>query len=315
MKIKKKNLEYLLPGPYKEGVNHIRKALLEANRVTSDLIIKVVDFNKIYQCTERWAGIKSSQDLVIIDFETEGHSFVTIFPKQFLWATIKEPFLVYRHFGQGLNYFGLTKRDWYVRWMEHIKAESIFGHKIRENVSLLPTGEIKTDILVNNPSYNNVIHFITDINLSRKAAFEREAELIKQYSLFPLGQNISPGGVEGVETFYKAGIFKSNDYTKITDEEYEAAQDIFLSSISTDTGLNSVFESHLNFEPMSDKQKIQIVCSNPNNLNVADVRFIKMMTIAGHNRFEIYKEASKQFKVSYDQIENIMAGKRYRFVA
>lgn len=133
--------------------------------------------------------------------------------------------------------------------------------------------------------------------------------------LFPLGQNVSPGGQAGVEMFHRSRIFKTSNLDEITDDEYELAQDKLLNVVSSDNGLNSVFEKERNFTEMSDETKTELVCNNPNNLTVEQVKFIKIMIIAGHSEMEIYKRCRKDFHVSYIQIESLYNGKTYRFVA
>jgi len=240
---------------------------------------------------------------VINSFRENNNAYLPIFVRyKDIFKKPKGKYQVYQWFSTYFQVFytGLTGRSVLTRLSEHLNADSFFGYILKKGIQ---------EAISDNYEAFPVIGTIREFGLDRKTAFRREAELIQAESLYPKGQNLSPGGEAGARLYYNLGYTKSADYTKITDDEYEKAE---LSLNAADhrkkNNLNDKFIKHAKIE-ITDEMRNRMVFGNARNLNKAAVNQIKLLRLAGYSLGEVY-DIVKEFG-NFSQIEGVYKGRTF----
>ncbi len=205
-----------------------------------------------------------------------------------------------------LFYHGMTGRGLWIRMNEHKNAYSNFGKLLQEQDSKrLKPSTFKQ----NEESDVFVLYFHTLVanRLTKQEALDLEGELINQYSLFPNGNNMLPGGIKGREIIKKFGF-----------SNYEQAVDTIDQSVNDPSKLEKLCAKKYNWEPLTDEQKANMVCHNPNNFSKKEVRFIRICSLSMECDCvnSEFKGRFKEYRYQYikDRIEKVINGVTYRFV-
>jgi len=247
--------------------------------------------------------ISKETNFILDTIDANEHTNLHIFVKrEDLFRRPKGRYQIYQWFNteRSLFYTGLTGRSVLTRLSEHLSADSLFGSILQQAV------EDYKDCRV---SVYPALGIVREFGLDRKTAFRREAELIQAESLYPKGQNLSPGGEAGARLYYNLGYTNSADYTKITDDEYEKAEiKLNVTNYRKKNNLNDKFIKYAKIE-ITDAMRNRRVFGNAKNLNRSAVNQIKLLRLAGYSLGEVY-DMVKEFG-NFSQIEKVYKGKTF----
>ena len=121
-------------------------------------------------------------------------------------------------------YYGITKRNWNVRFGEHTKAavKEQSGRSFAKRMNQLIGARVAeiTGRTENEPRLTGIVSVLCAVGLTEKSALDTEEYLVDKYSLsskHPNGLNMIPGGRAGFNTLSKLSAGKA----KITPETQE----------------------------------------------------------------------------------------------
>lgn len=105
-----------------------------------------------------------------------------------------------------LTYFGITKRRWFDRWQQHLSSASsgspyVFHSALREHAE------------------QKIIHRVIISGVSQEAAYHYEEQFVDEFSLYPMGLNMIPGGAAGIRYLHKLGLLARSSQER--DEQVE----------------------------------------------------------------------------------------------
>jgi hypothetical protein len=218
-----------------------------------------------------------------------------------LWSVLKGfPSLkglhtVYIHSMQGdgkvLNYVGITKQRWFDRLSQHVssaKAGSrlVFHEAIRQNWSA------------------KKVHRFSLIGVDYDDAMNDEERLVDEFTLYPLGLNMIPGGFAGMRYLYKFGLQSSRSVKD---------RDAFIEAIAEREIVAGRPNPLCAARWASDQEFVnRIICGHGNRLTVDQVLGIRRLSDFGKSSDEI----SARLGLSNDRrIRDVIRGARYSRVA
>lgn len=193
-------------------------------------------------------------------------------------------------------YIGITNRSWLTRLKEHWKASSNFGKALR-------------GVQGSENHKGDMVHTIIADGLTREAGLKLEGELINDYSLYPDGNNIMPGGQEGVEFARRFGL-----------GDYETAADKVAQIIESPEELEKLCAKKYAWKPLTDEQKSIMVCNSSRNFSKEEVRFIRICSLTTSDTDTLVAMFQDTFAENESttlkwRIPELVNGITYRFVA
>ena len=190
------------------------------------------------------------------------------------------------------SYIGITKQTVWKRWKQHIyeaqKSRRYLFHRfLRKQIDL------QSELTL----YFRVLR----AGLSFDEAMQAEEDLVAATTLFPHGLNMIPGGHAGLRYLAERN-FKTNAKRMIENRAGE------LSNFFSRNPNNPLLALRM----QSDDELIsRIICKNPRNFGLSEVRHIRAMAELGYTEEEIAEEV----KASQQRIHNLLTAKTYSRVA
>ncbi|HDR9104524.1 TPA: hypothetical protein QDB04_001341 [Burkholderia vietnamiensis] len=211
--------------------------------------------------------------------------------------------------GQEYVYYGITKRGWNVRFIEHAKAAVAEGSRrlfpqklaalIRSRVAELGSQPNP------HPKLAGIISAICAVGLDEDMALDIEEYLVDKYSLatkHPNGLNMIPGGREGIRVMYQLSG-RSSDVLTDT-ESREAAFDAHL-TLHPQLGVPKPGVSAAWNDPSYAEA---VICGRDNRLSADQVREIRYLAATG---WDVAAITQRVEALNDDQIRRVLAGRTY----
>lgn len=229
-------------------------------------------------------------------------------------AKLEGSYVVYLHAlltndGKAFTYYGITKRGWSVRFVEHtksaMKAESrrLFPLKLNELVSAR-VAERKGEI-DERPKLAGIVSSLCAVGLNEDAALDTEEYLVDKYSLsskHPAGLNMIPGGREGIRVLH---TLIGDTQIRLVDTE------------SRDATLGEYLKSHPQLgipkpgvaEKWNDPAYAEaVICGRQNRLTADQVREIRYLAATGLSTEQIAANAGA---LDNAQVFRVLDGRTY----
>ena len=190
------------------------------------------------------------------------------------------------------SYIGITKQVPKKRWMQHVyeaknEKRYIFHRFLYDQLSTQDDTRAAFRIL--------------RTGLTQEEAMDAEEDLVAKATLFPRGLNAIPGGKAGLRY-----LAERNFHT--TAKEINRCRSKVLAEFFERNPNNPILALRL----QSDDELIsRIICNNPRNFEINEVRHIRAMAELGYTEEEIAEEV----KVSQQRIHNLLTEKTYSRVA
>ncbi len=211
--------------------------------------------------------------------------------------------------GQEYVYYGITKRGWNVRFIEHAKAAVAEGSRRlfpRKLAALIRSRVAELGSQPNpHPKLAGIISAICAVGLNEDMALDIEEYLVDKHSLatkHPNGLNMIPGGREGIRVMYQLSG-RSSDVLTDT-ESREAAFDAHLTQ-HPQLGVPKPGVSAAWNDPSYAEA---VICGRDNRLSADQVREIRYLAAAGWNVAAITQRVEA---LNDDQIRRVLAGRTY----
>jgi len=148
-------------------------------------------------------------------------------------ANLVDGYSVYLHAlfadsGQAFVYYGITRRPWNLRFLEHVKAgqrkgrasKRLFAKKLADLIGVRLDQRFGKD--ATGPALVGVITTLCLLGGSKEQALELEEYLVDKYSLagkHPLGLNMIPGGAAGIQVVQKFRLGRGAAYLETVERE------------------------------------------------------------------------------------------------
>ena len=185
-----------------------------------------------------------------------------------------------------LGYTGITKNRWFDRYSQHI-ASAKAGSSLLFHKAL-----IKHQDLV-------VLHKVFFCDLEYENALEQEEDIVRMFSLYPLGLNMIPGGKAGFEYLGKLGVKAKNS------EERDLSVEELSSRESLSGRPNPLCAARWETDPDYAER---VICGHSGRLTAEQVRLVRLGVSCGMSPPEIASDINAS---SVQQVRNIISGKTY----
>jgi hypothetical protein len=211
--------------------------------------------------------------------------------------------------GQHYVYYGITKRGWNLRFIEHTKAAVAEGSRRLFPQKLAALIEARSAELGGQeeprPKLAGLITSICAVGLDENMALDVEEYLVDKYSLVtkhPNGLNMIPGGREGIRVLHRLSGGRSD--ISIETEFREAVLDTHLSK-HPQLGLPRPGVAAAWNDPAYAEA---VICGRENRLSADQVREIRYLAVMGWDLAQIKQRVDA---LDDDQIRRVLAGRTY----
>jgi hypothetical protein len=211
--------------------------------------------------------------------------------------------------GQEFIYYGITKRGWNLRFVEHTKAavaagsRRLFPQKLAELIDARAaerTGREDT-----RPKLAGIVSAICAVGVDQEMALDIEEYLVDKYSLAannPTGLNMIPGGREGIRVLHR--LSGRSPETLVNTESREAALDEHV----TQHPQPSVPKPGV-AEAWNDPAYAEaVICGRDNRLSAQQVREIRYLAAIG---WDVAAIRLKLETIDERQVHRVLAGRTY----
>jgi len=211
--------------------------------------------------------------------------------------------------GQYHVYYGITKRGWNVRFMEHTKAavaedsRRLFPKKLAALIDAR-VAELRGE-KDSRPKLAGIISSICAIGLDKDQALDVEEYLVDKYSLATKhsnGLNMIPGGREGIRLLHQ--LSGSNPENALETDSREAAFDAHLAR-HPQIGVPKPGVSAAWNDPAYAEA---VICGRDNRLSADQVREIRYLAATG---FDVATIKLRVEALDDTQIRRVLAGRTY----
>ena len=227
---------------------------------------------------------------------------------------LKGTYTVYLHAllgddGQASTYYGITKRGWNLRFIEHVKgsfqpgSRRLFPMKLNELVEARVaerTGRVDL-----RPKLSGIVSAVCAIGLDEDAALDTEEYLVDKYSLsskHPNGLNMIPGGREGIRSIHKLSGRTTDGFVET--EDREAALDEYLTR-HPQLGISKPGVAEKWNDPAYAEA---VICARENRLSADQVREIRYLAALGTPKDEIRAATGA---LNDGQVSRVIEGRTY----
>ena len=208
-------------------------------------------------------------------------------------------------------YYGLTKRRWDVRFLEHWrernhKTRRLFPLKIKTLASA-NLAQQKGELNIQ-PKLDMIWSTICASGLKQNGAMDVEEYLVDKYSLnskHPNGLNMIPGGYAGMKALHKLrAISDSQKNQFMSTERREELLDKYLLQNPRVGGRNPGVEEKWNDSAYAEA----VICGREDRLDPGQVREIRYLSASGFEPDVIMGRAGAR---NIQQVEGVLSGKHY----
>lgn len=188
-----------------------------------------------------------------------------------------------------LNYFGITKQRWFDRLAQHESSARcgspyLFHRALRDKPS------------------EKIAHRVLLTALNYESAMGLEESWVEEFSLYPLGLNMVPGGFAGMKYLHSLGAHAKSFETR----------DQAIAELSTREFVNGRPNPLCASRWASDQDYAnRVICGHSGRLTVDQVRSIRMLSIGGANDIRVSQLTGQ----ALDLVRRVTSGKRYGRVA
>lgn len=211
--------------------------------------------------------------------------------------------------GDEYLYYGITKRGWNTRFMEHVKSSvraksmRLFPKKMEELITAR-AAELN-GIQDPRPKLSGMITAICAVGLTEQQAMDTEEYLVDKYSLSSKhenGLNMIPGGYEGIRSLHTLSIVK---------------EPIFLDTEAREEMLDSYLKDHPKLgvpnpgvaAKWNDPEYAEaVICGRENRLEADQVREIRYLSALGYPVEAIRDKVGAK---DDGQVQRVLAGRTY----
>jgi hypothetical protein len=227
---------------------------------------------------------------------------------------LKGTYVVYLHAllsddGRSYVYYGITKRGWNLRFLEHTKSalqndtRRLFPQKFNELVSARLAQRSGT--VDPRPKLAGLITSICAVGLQEEAAMDVEEYLVDKYSFaqkHELGLNMIPGGREGIHALHR---LVGDAHKGLADTEMREA------------ALDTYFKQHPQLgipkpgvaESWNDPAYAEaVICGRENRLSAEQVRQIRYLAAIGTPVGQIATQVGAS---NISQVRRVLTGRTY----
>jgi len=231
-------------------------------------------------------------------------------------------YMVYLHVlkmsdGQNLVYYGITKRGWMKRFMEHmarsVRDDSplLFHRSLREGIlerlrqrgmeQTLPAG-------VASPSPHGAMignhHVLCGAGMTEEQALETEEYLVDKYSFGKAGGlNMIPGGKAGILHLHKLKIIQAGQ-RPVLDGDRDALLETYVRANPRKGMANLRIAEHW----QNPDYAARVICGPDGRFDLEDIRRIRDSSAAGATATDIQKKLDVEDK---RRIQRVIDGKTY----
>lgn len=188
-----------------------------------------------------------------------------------------------------LHYFGVTKQRWFDRLAQHESSarsgsQFLFHRAMRDKAK------------------KKIAHRVIACGLDHDSVMGLEESFVEQFSLYPLGLNMIPGGFAGIKYLHSLGI------TARGEVERDAAAESLASTESINGRPNPLCAARW----ISDQEYVnRVICGHSGRLTADQVRSIRMMAAGGASHERIAAAVGDRV----DRVRRVADGRRYTRVA
>jgi hypothetical protein len=211
--------------------------------------------------------------------------------------------------GLDFVYYGLTRRGWNLRFLEHTKAGVASGSRrlFPQKLAALIDARVaeRAGLSDPRPKLAGVVSAVCAVGVDEDMALDIEEYLVDKYSLVtkhPNGLNMIPGGREGIRVLHQLAGFASE--TLVDTESRETALEAHLAE-----------HPQLGFpkpgvaEAWNDPAYAEaVICGRGNRLSGEQVREIRYLASTGWNIAEIRQKVGANDDA---QVRRVIAGRTY----
>ena len=206
-----------------------------------------------------------------------------------------------------LVYYGITKRGWNLRFLEHLKTSfkedtrRLFPVAFRE----LLEDAVSAKMNRQEPQFKKITTTVCAFGLDEDQAMDTEEFLVEKYSLnskHKNGLNMIPGGYEGIRTLSRLSLISRPSFLNTEERE-------------------EILDRHLKAHPQlgvpkpgvaaiwtQDEYAEAVICGRENRLTADNVREIRYLSAFGNPPNVI---ATIIGVANLTQIKNVVSGKTY----
>lgn len=211
--------------------------------------------------------------------------------------------------GEEYVYYGITKRGWNTRLMEHFKSSvrdqsnRLFPRKMGELINAR-AAEIN-GVFDARPKLSGMVTALCAVGLTEQQAMDTEEYLVHKYSLSSLhknGLNMIPGGYEGIRSLHALSVIPDPTFL-----DTEAREDLLDGYIRAHPNLgvpNPGIAAAWNDPAYAEA----VICGRENRLDAEQVRQIRYLSAQGHSREVIKKTVGA---LDEKQVKRVLEGRTY----
>jgi hypothetical protein len=228
---------------------------------------------------------------------------------------LKGKYVVYLHAlladnGEDYVYYGITKRGWNRRFMEH--TNTALGDETRRlfplkfQALLRAQADKRMGKKTSEVGLRGLVSTICAIGLDADAAMDVEEYLVDKYSLasrHPLGLNMIPGGKEGIRRLHELVGPRKDKALEDTEDREEALNEY----LGKHPGLG-VPKPGVAAKWNDPAYAEAVICGRENRLSADQVREIRYLAALGNAR-EAIRDAVGA--IDLGQVDRVLAGRTY----
>ncbi|WP_420904118.1 hypothetical protein [Candidatus Magnetaquiglobus chichijimensis] len=211
--------------------------------------------------------------------------------------------------GEEFVYYGITKRGWNKRFMEHVTASTrdqskrLFPRKLGDLIAAR-AAELN-NISDSRPKLSGIITVLCAVGLSEDQAMDTEEYLVDKYSLSSKhgkGLNMIPGGYEGLRSLHKLSIQTGPD--SIDTESREELLDRYLHEHPRIGVPNPGVAEKWNDPGYAEA----VICGRENRLTADQVREIRYLSALGYPTDKIQEKVGA---IDNGQVQRVLNQRTY----
>jgi len=143
------------------------------------------------------------------------------------------------------------------------------------------------------------VHQIISIRLSHQEAMATEERLVKEFTLYPNGLNMIPGGFAGIRYLAKLGFTASRKHWE--------NRHLVLQNFAAHCERAGKPNPLLAMRWRDDAFAASIICANPNNFDADEVSEIRLLDSLGW----LSEQIAARLQCSEDRVCNLLRGETY----
>ena len=211
--------------------------------------------------------------------------------------------------GEKFVYYGITKRGWNTRFMEHVKSSvkeqsnHLFSRKLGELIDAR-AAEV-SGVFDARPKLSGMVTALCAVGLTEQQAMDTEEYLVDKYSLSSQhqnGLNMIPGGYEGIRSLYRLSVIK--EPATLDTEAREELLDGYIRANPMLGVPNPVVAAAWNNPEYAEA----VICGRENRLDAGQVRRIRYLSAQSYSVDEIQEAVGA---LDEGQVKRVLEGRTY----